>query len=167
VSTSADGAEGRADSRIGASDSRLGAVRVLRRGLELSPEFTRGLGVTLMLAAVATIGRIIVPVAVQQTVDRGLNAAGGPRPGLVASFAALAAVAVLLTGSASFLTNLRLFRATESGLSTLRTTAFRRVHDLSVLTQNAERRGALVSRVTSDVDTISTFVPWGGLRVFG
>ena len=41
--------------------------------------------------------------------------------------------------------------------------AFRHVHDLSVLTQNAERRGSLVSRVTSDVDTISTFMQWGGL----
>jgi putative ABC transport system ATP-binding protein len=157
---------GAAGSRIGGADSRLDALRVLRRGLELSPEFTRGLRLTLLLAAVATLGRIIVPVAVQQTVDRGLTADGGPRPGLVATFAALAAGAVVVTGTASFLTNLRLFRATESGLSTLRTTAFRRVHDLSVLTQNAERRGALVSRVTSDVDTISTFVQWGGLLLF-
>ena len=45
------------------------------------------------------------------------------------------------------------------------TTAFRHVHDLSVLTQNTERRGALVSRVTSDVDTISTFMQWGGLML--
>ena len=44
------------------------------------------------------------------------------------------------------------------------TTAFRQVHDLSVLTQNTERRGALVSRVTSDVDTISQFVQFGGLH---
>ena len=59
--------------------------------------------------------------------------------------------------------NVRLFRATEGGLATLRVRAFRHVHDLSVLTQNAERRGSLVSRVTSDVDTISTFMQWGGL----
>jgi putative ABC transport system ATP-binding protein len=153
-------------SRIGGADAGLGALRVLRRGFELSPEFTRGLGLTLLLAVVATGGRIIVPVAVQQTVDRGLTADGGPRPDLVAGFAVLAALAVVVTGMASFATNLRLFRATESGLSTLRTTAFRRVHDLSVLTQNAERRGALVSRVTSDVDTITTFVQWGGLLLF-
>jgi ATP-binding cassette subfamily B protein len=159
-------AAGAAGSRIGAADGRLGAVRVLRRGLELSPEFTRGLTLTLVLAAVATLGRVIVPVAVQQTVDRGLSGDDGPQPGFVAAMAAVAAVAVLVTGAASFATNLRLFRATESGLATLRTTAFRRVHDLSVLTQNAERRGALVSRVTSDVDTISTFMQWGGLMLF-
>ena len=39
------------------------------------------------------------------------------------------------------------------------------MHDLSVLTQNTERRGSLVSRVTSDVDTISLFVQWGGIML--
>ncbi|GMA85078.1 hypothetical protein GCM10025868_03280 [Angustibacter aerolatus] len=58
---------------------------------------------------------------------------------------------------------MRLFRATEAGLATLRVRAFRHVHDLSVLTQSTERRGSLVSRVTSDVDTISNFVQYGGL----
>ncbi len=64
---------------------------------------------------------------------------------------------------AAYYLNVRLFRTTESGLASLRVRAFRHVHDLSVLTQNAERRGSLVSRVTSDVDTISTFMQWGGL----
>ena len=61
--------------------------------------------------------------------------------------------------------NVRLFRSSESGLLALRTRAFRHVHDLSVLTQNTERRGSLVSRVTSDVDTISLFVQWGGIML--
>jgi ATP-binding cassette, subfamily B, bacterial len=69
----------------------------------------------------------------------------------------------VVTMVASYLMNLRLYRATESGLATLRRKAFRHVHDLSVLTQNSERKGALVSRVTSDVDQISTFMQWGGL----
>src|SRR5690606_38198601 len=63
----------------------------------------------------------------------------------------------------SYLMNARLYQSTESGLATLRRTAFRHVHDLSVLTQNSERKGALVSRVTSDVDQISTFMQWGGI----
>jgi putative ABC transport system ATP-binding protein len=74
-----------------------------------------------------------------------------------------AALLVGLTAFCAYLVNARLFRATEGGLSTLRVGAFRHVHDLSVLTQNTERRGSLVSRVTSDVDTISTFVQFGGL----
>ncbi|HMO10445.1 MAG TPA: ABC transporter transmembrane domain-containing protein, partial [Actinotalea sp.] len=59
----------------------------------------------------------------------------------------------------------RLFRSSEAGLARLRVTAFRHVHDLSALTQGSERRGSLVSRVTSDVDTISLFVQWGGIML--
>jgi ABC-type multidrug transport system fused ATPase/permease subunit len=41
----------------------------------------------------------------------------------------------------------------------------RHVHDLPVLTQDTERRGALVSRVTSDVDQVSLFLQFSGLLV--
>jgi ATP-binding cassette, subfamily B, bacterial len=149
----------------GSGRPRLSAWRTLRRGLSISPEFRAGLPVTLLLAAVATGGRVLVPVAVQQTVDGGLLGPGGPDPGRVRDAVVLAGVAVLITAGAAYLLNVRLFRTTESGLATLRVRAFRHVHDLSVLTQNAERRGSLVSRVTSDVDTISTFMQWGGLLV--
>jgi ATP-binding cassette, subfamily B, bacterial len=37
------------------------------------------------------------------------------------------------------------------------------VHDLSVLHQQGQRRGSLVSRVTSDVDQLSQFMQWGGV----
>ena len=47
----------------------------------------------------------------------------------------------------------------------MRLKAFRHIHDLAMLTQNTERRGSLVSRVTSDVDTISMFVQFGGLML--
>ena len=57
----------------------------------------------------------------------------------------------------------RLFRTSERGLATLRIKAFRHVHDLPLLTQNTERRGALVSRVTTDVDQVSQFLVFGGL----
>jgi ATP-binding cassette, subfamily B, bacterial len=143
--------------------ARLGVGGTLRRGLQISPEITRGLGVTLALALVSTIGRIVVPVTVQQTLDGGIRGSGGPRPGFVLAMVGLAALGVLVTAVCAYLTNVRIFRATEAGLATLRTAAFRHVHDLSVLSQNAERRGALVARVTTDVDTISTFVQFGGL----
>jgi ATP-binding cassette subfamily B protein len=149
----------------GSTRPRLSAWNTLRRGLAISPEFRAGLPVTLLLAAVATGGRVLVPVAVQQTVDGGLLGPGGPDPGRVRASVLLAGVAVLMTAGAAYLLNVRLFRTTENGLASLRVRAFRHVHDLSVLTQNAERRGSLVSRVTSDVDTISTFMQWGGLLV--
>ncbi|MFP5334217.1 MAG: ABC transporter ATP-binding protein [Actinomycetes bacterium] len=138
-------------------------VATVRRGLQLSPEMTRGLWVTLLLAVLSTAGRLVVPLAVQQTVDTGILADDGPDVVRVAWLVGSAAVAVVLTGVATYATNVRLFTASEAGLSTLRTKAFRHVHDLAVLTQNTERRGSLVSRVTSDVDTISMFLQFGGL----
>ena len=140
-----------------------GAWATMRRGLALSPEFRAGLPVTLLLALLATAGRVLVPVAVQRTVDDGLRGAGGPDIGAVRDAVLLAAAATVVTAAAAYLLNVRLFATTENGLATLRVKAFRHVHDLSVLTQNAERRGSLVSRVTGDVDTISTFMQWGGL----
>jgi len=142
-----------------------GAFATLAHGLRLTPEFREGLVVTLLLALLSTGGRVVVPVAVQQTIDKGLNAPGGPDLGLVRMACGLAALAVLVTAVANYFMNVRLYRTTENGLAALRVRAFRRVHDLSVLHQAAERRGSLVSRVTSDVDTISTFMQFGGLLV--
>ncbi len=146
-----------------AGGPKQSAWAVLRRGVRVSPEFVRGIWVTLALSLLATCGRVVVPVTVQQTVDRGITGDGGPRPGLVVTLVLGAVLCVLVTAVSSYLSNVRLFRATEAGLATLRVKAFRHIHDLSVLTQNSERRGSLVARVTSDVDTISTFVQWGGL----
>ncbi|RJL24684.1 ABC transporter ATP-binding protein [Bailinhaonella thermotolerans] len=140
------------------------AVGTLRRGLALSPEFRAGIAGTLALAVVATVGKVIVPIAVQQVIDRGLKD-GTPDIPFIRTAVLLCAAGVVLTAIAGYLMNVRLYRSTESGLATLRVKGFRHVHDLSVLTQNSERRGALVSRVTGDVDQISTFMQWGGLMI--
>jgi ATP-binding cassette subfamily B protein len=144
--------------------SERGSFATLLHGLRLAPEFRAGLAVTLLLALLSTAGRVVVPLAVQQTIDHGLS---GPQPdlGLVRVACGLAALAVLVTAAANYLMNVRLYRTTEDGLLALRTRAFRRVHDLSVLHQASERRGSLVSRVTGDVDTISTFMQFGGLLI--
>ena len=143
--------------------SSLGTVDTLRRGLHLSPELRKGIGVTLGLAAVTTVGRIVVPFVVQQTTDHGLLGKGGPDPALVTRYVLLALVAVVATALSAYAVNVRLYRASEAGLATLRLKAFRHIHDLSMLTQNTERRGSMVGRVTSDVDTISQFVQFGGI----
>ncbi|MFC8796449.1 ABC transporter ATP-binding protein [Promicromonospora sp. NPDC057138] len=147
------------------STSSLGVLATLRRGIEISPEITRGLWITLGLALLAAGGRVVVPLAVQQTIDVGILADAGPDVGRVALLASLAAGALVLAGLCAAMVNVRLFRSAEAGLATLRVKAFRHVHDLSTLTQNTERRGALVSRVTNDVDTVSLFVQWGGIML--
>ncbi|GII90364.1 multidrug ABC transporter ATP-binding protein [Sinosporangium siamense] len=140
------------------------SLATLRRGLSLSPEFKDGLPFTLLLAVVATAGKIIIPIAIQQVIDRGL---GGGTPDLpfIRTVVLWCVAAVLLTALCGYLMNVRLYRSTESGLATLRGKGFRHVHDLSVLTQNRERRGAMVSRVTGDIDQISAFMQWGGLMI--
>ncbi|TDE90373.1 ABC transporter ATP-binding protein [Occultella glacieicola] len=147
------------------STSDLGVLGTLRAGVALSPAMRTGIGVTLALAVLATAGRLIVPVVVQQTTDAGILAPGGVDVGLVLRLCAVAAVGLLAAAACTTWVNVRLFRAAEAGLLQLRVRAFRHVHDLSVLTQNTERRGSLVSRVTSDVDTISLFVQWGGMQL--
>ncbi|HZO65892.1 MAG TPA: ABC transporter ATP-binding protein [Kribbellaceae bacterium] len=148
-------------SRVDHGDA-AGAMSTLRQGLRVSPELTQGLWVTLLLAVLMTAGRIVIPIAVQKTIDNGLNAPGGPDLSYVAWMCFACAIGILLTGGASYLTTVRLARNSERGLATMRIKAFRHVHDLPVLTQNTERRGALVSRVTSDVDTVSQFLQFGG-----
>ncbi|NNU28786.1 ABC transporter ATP-binding protein [Isoptericola sediminis] len=152
------------DSRI-ASASELGVLATLRRGLEISPQIVQGLWVTLALAVLAAAGRVVVPLAVQRTVDDGILADGGPDATQVLTLTLLAAGAIVVAGLCTAVVNVRLFRRTEAGLATLRVRAFRHVHDLSTLSQGSERRGALVSRVTTDVDQISHFVQWGGIML--
>jgi ABC-type multidrug transport system fused ATPase/permease subunit len=145
--------------------STLGVLATLRRGVQVSPEMLDGLALTLGLAVVAAVARVLVPISVQQTVDTAVLGADGVDAARAAALVGLAAVGLAVGAACSALVNVRLFRSSESGLLTLRTRAFRHVHDLSVLTQSTERRGSLVSRVTSDVDTISMFVQWGGIML--
>ncbi|MCW2753986.1 MAG: transporter related protein [Marmoricola sp.] len=145
------------------SGEEISAWETIRRGAEISPELREGFWGTLALALLGTGGRVVVPIAVQQTLDRGLKGPHGVDVGFVVVMAAIAAAAMVLTGVASYLMTARLFTSAERGLATLRIKAFRHVHDLPLLTQNTERRGALVSRVTSDVDQVSQFLVFGGI----
>ncbi|WP_244927614.1 ABC transporter ATP-binding protein [Nocardioides sp. W7] len=145
------------------SGEDISALRTLRRGVHFSPELVEGIWGTLVLAIIASVGQIVVPVAVQQVLDRGLGAEGGPDVSFTVWTGVLAAIAIVATSVASYAMTSRLFTTAERGLATLRIKAFRHVHDLPLLTQNTERRGALVSRVTSDVDQVSQFLVFGGL----
>jgi putative ABC transport system ATP-binding protein len=148
-----------------AGGEELTTWQTLKRGLALSPELRRGIGVTILFAVLSTLGRILIPFVVQRTTDDGILATGGPDVDVVIRWVLVALVGVVVTALSAYLVNVRLFRASESGLATLRIKAFRHIHDLAMLTQNTERRGSLVSRVTSDVDTISMFVQFGGLML--
>jgi ABC-type multidrug transport system fused ATPase/permease subunit len=139
------------------------APTTLRRGLALSPELRRGLAGTVVLALLAALGKVAIPVAVQLGMDRGLRVPGGPDLGALGLVVGATVVLLGLTVACSYWMNVRLYTVSETALSGLRTRTFRHIHDLSMLHQQAQRRGSLVSRVTSDIDQISMFLQWGGV----
>ena len=61
----------------------VGALQVLRRGLQISPELRNGLRVTVAVALIAAVGKLVIPITIQQVIDRGLLGPSGYRPGFV------------------------------------------------------------------------------------
>jgi putative ABC transport system ATP-binding protein len=141
--------------------SVAGTWQVLRRGWRTSPELRQGARLTILLALLGGGGRVVVPILIQQLLDRGLKP--GADEDVLWGLAGAGVVVVALTALAAATTKRRLALAGEAALSGLRVRAFRHIHRLSLATQTDERRGALVSRVTSDVETLSQFVSWGGI----
>ena len=53
--------------------SRWSAVQMIGKGVEAAPALRRGIGATFALAMVGSAGRVVVPILVQQAIDRGLQ----------------------------------------------------------------------------------------------
>jgi putative ABC transport system ATP-binding protein len=100
---------------------------------------------------------------VQQIIDNDLLVEGGPN---LTAIVVKAGVGLAVLGLAGLLTRLGLVRlatSTAGGLKELRVKLFGHLHRLSILHVQAERRGALVSRVTNDITTIQDFMEFGGV----
>ncbi|MFC4336419.1 ABC transporter ATP-binding protein [Salininema proteolyticum] len=146
-------------------ESRLSPLETLKRGLSFSPELKTGLAFTIVLALIATVGRIVVPVSVQNVLDNGILGEDGPNSGYVLTVAVIALGVIVLTAGVSYWMNRRLFVTSETALAGLRERAFRHIHDLSMLHQQSERRGSLTARVTTDIDQLSQFLQFGGIQL--
>ncbi|MFS0884721.1 ABC transporter ATP-binding protein [Aeromicrobium sp. 179-A 4D2 NHS] len=146
------------------SEQRAGGLAVLARGMRRNPEITEGIWLTLVLALLSTAGGSVVPVVVRAALDDGFTA-DGVDLSLVTRYVVIAALLMVAIAVTGYWSKVRIFTASERGLANLRVDAFRHVHDLSMLTQNTQRRGALVSRVTSDVDQISQFLQFTGIMM--
>jgi ATP-binding cassette subfamily B protein len=129
----------------------------------VAPALRLGLGATLLLAVVGTALQIIVPVVLQQVIDNEILGSDDIDPGTVVRKGLLALVAVAVAMVARWLSLKRLVVSSASGLAQLRIRTFDHLHRMSLLELQAERRGALVARVTSDVETIQQFMEWGGI----
>jgi len=142
---------------------RFSAVHTINRGLQEAPVLRQGLALTWCLAAVGATGRVVVPILLQQAIDKGVSADGGVRVGFVSVLAVIAAVALIVAGIAQRTAVVRLGRRSEQALYHLRARLISHIHRISLADHNEERRGALVARVTSDIETLAQFFQWGGL----
>lgn len=137
------------------------AMSVLRRGLAVSPELRAGLAVSVVFAVVVAAGRLMIPVLIQQVLDRGFR--DGFEPGFVYPACGAAAVAVVVLSQLMRRTYLRLIAAAEATLFGLRVRVFDHIHRLSIAEHTDSRKGVLVARVTSDIETLARFAQWGGV----
>ena len=97
-----------------------GTFATVKRGLSLSPELRPGLAGTIALAIVQMLGKVAVPIAVQQGIDHGIRAAGGPDLGFVTRVVALTLVVLAISTAAGYLMTRRLFTVSETALGALR-----------------------------------------------
>jgi ATP-binding cassette subfamily B protein len=148
-----------------ASDPPIATTTALRRALALAPTLRRGLLATVAFGFVGAMGRLVVPVSLQIVIDRYILGTDRIAIGVVAGFGALALAVLTITALANRYAQVRMATASASGLCELRVMTFAHLHRLSLLHVQGERRGALVARVTSDVQEVQQFLGWGGINL--
>jgi ATP-binding cassette, subfamily B, bacterial len=142
--------------------SRWSAMQMIGKGVEAAPALRRGIGATFGLAMVGSAGRVVVPILVQQAIDRGLRK-GRVDVGVVTTIGLIGLAVIIIATTAQRTAVARLGRRSEEALYELRVRLFEHIHRLSLADHSEERRGALVGRVTSDVETLAQFFSWGAL----
>jgi ATP-binding cassette subfamily B protein len=142
--------------------SRWSAVQMIGKGVEAAPALRRGFLLTFGLAMVGAAGRVVVPILVQQAIDHGFRK-DAVDVGTVTVLGAIGLAVIILATIAQRAAVARLGQRSEEALYGLRVRLFEHIHRLSIADHGEERRGALVARVTSDVETMSQFFSWGAL----
>ncbi|MEY4174873.1 MAG: hypothetical protein RI900_2038 [Actinomycetota bacterium] len=142
--------------------NRWSTVETIGKGVRAAPALRTGFVTTLGLALVGALGRVVIPILVQQAIDKGFRP-DGVRVDVVVRLSAIAAVAIAVATIANRTAVYRLGRRSEEALYGLRVRLFEHIHRLSLADHSEERKGALVARVTSDVETLAQFFQWGGL----
>ena len=125
-------------------------IAIVRRGLELSPEFKPVVWLLLASGLLIGLGRIAIPVLFQQLLDDELLTTGGWDSGRLATLALITLGVVGAVSVLSVVSELWLIRVSERALARLRQVVLRRAVDLSLEEHSVERQGDLVSRTTGD-----------------
>ena len=112
---------------------------------------------------IGATGRVVVPILIQQAIDQGIS--GEARCESASSRCSRRSPPSRSSSPplAQRTAVARLGRRSEQALFGLRVRLIAHIHRLSLADHNEERRGALVARVTSDIETLAQFFSWGGL----
>ena len=137
--------------------------KLLVKALRVAPALRHGLRITLLMAMIGQAITVVTPVVMQKIIDDEILAPGGVDTLGVLQKAAVALGALVVGAIVGRAAVLRLVRSSSTGLSDLRIMTFGHLLRRSVLHTEADRRGDLVSRVTSDVTTLEEFMEWGGV----
>jgi len=153
-----------AEGRLGLAGRRRRSLVVgLRDASRYAPSLRRGVGTTLLLATFGALGALVVPVLLQRLLDDELLGPQGPDVAAAGRLGLLAAAIAVLAGLSSWRAMYRLVRTAAHGLHELRMRVFDHLHAVPTLAVARERRGALVARVTADIETATQFIEWGGI----
>jgi len=144
--------------------TRFGSARTIGRGMRVAPALSHGLGLTFGFAFLGTGARLVIPILIQQSIDHGLQP-NQVRVSFIAMLGVIGACCVVVSSVSLRVATKRLGTRAEEGLFSLRIKLFDHIHRLSLADHNEEKRGALVSRVTSDIETLTMFFSWGGLSL--
>jgi putative ABC transport system ATP-binding protein len=132
--------------------------------MRVAPALSHGLGLTFGFAFLGTGARLVIPILIQQSIDHGLQP-NQVRVSFIAMLGVIGACCVVISSVSLRVATKRLGTRAEEGLFSLRIKLFDHIHRLSLADHNEEKRGALVSRVTSDIETLTMFFSWGGLSL--
>ena len=144
--------------------TRFGSARTIGRGMRAAPALSHGLGLTFGFAFLGTGARLVIPILIQQSIDHGLQP-NQVRVSFIVMLGVIGACCVVISSVSLRVATKRLGTRAEEGLFSLRIKLFDHIHRLSLADHNEEKRGALVSRVTSDIETLTMFFSWGGLSL--
>ncbi|MGD2042596.1 MAG: ABC transporter ATP-binding protein [Acidimicrobiia bacterium] len=136
---------------------------IIRRAFLEAPSLREGLRLTLVLAMLGQAVTVITPIVLQQIIDEEILDPAGVDMAAVLWMAGLALAALVVGVVVGRISLLRLVNTSSTGLSDLRIKTFDHIMSQSVLHVQSERRGNLLSRVTSDVTTLQEFMEWGGV----